>query len=546
MKMFINAAMVSLLLFPLACSESAVEIEVLAAPSREGWDSAAASPGFTLVRSLRSKRAHLVDMSGTSVHSWTSSGVPSGGRYLTERGTLLQGLEVQDQAVFRGGGKSGGIEELDWDGTLLWTFNWHSEEGLSHHDIEELPNGNVLMIAWDRYTREEALASGRDPELLGGQEFWPDAVYEIKPTRPEGGEIVWSWHAWDHLVQNFDSKAPNFAEPSSRPERIDINGDRNPEPPSMEEEKKEQDQMAALGYIGDEPDDAVEMDAEQIKEAAFKARIKDADWMHTNGIDYNASLDQIVISVRRFDEVWIIDHSTTTEEAASSNGGRYGKGGDLLYRWGNPYAYGMGSWEDRQLLGQHNVQWIPEGMLGGGSLLVFDNGTEKDRAWSVVKEWWPPRDVQGNYLREEGRPFGPVQTSWSYTAEEPTDFFSSFISGVQRLPNGNTLVCAGKQGWVFEVSPAGELMWDWLNPYGLDPEVDEPNEDPGSSELNPTALFRAVRYGSDHPALRALREKGALIPGDPGAGPATNQFVKPEESPEELPEEASGESGEGD
>ena len=356
-------------------------------------------------------------------------------------------------------------------------------------------------------------------------------------------QIVWSWHAWDHLVQNFDPEAPHFDMPAARPERIDINGDRNPDPPTEEEEEAELAQMAALGYTdgfddatGDDDADAAGKDdadakdekEEDPEEVALKARIKNADWMHSNGIDYNAALDQIVISVRRFDEVWIIDHSTTTEEAAGSSGGRYGKGGDLLYRWGNPYAYGMGPWEDRQLLGQHNAQWIPEGQLGAGNLMVFDNGTEKERAWSVVTEWWAPRDAEGNYPREERRPFGPAEPDWSYTAAEPTDFFSSFISGAQRLPNGNTLVCAGKQGWVFEVTPDGEVVWDWRNPYGLDPEVDEIDDDP-DPDVVPTALFRAERYATDHPAIVALRAKGAPIPLDPGSGPATNSYVEPVE-----------------
>ena len=534
MKSPLEVSLACLILFTCACSEVTVDAELLSPPSRAGWVSDSASPGFTLIRSLESKRTHLVDMSGTAVHSWTSSAYPSGGKYLTERGTLMQGLQVKDHPIFRGGGMSGGIEELDWDGTLLWTFHWDSEEGISHHDIEELPNGNVLMIAWDRHTREEALAAGRDPDLLAGEEFWPDAIYEIRPTRPEGGEIVWSWHAWDHLVQNFDPAAPNFAEPASRPERIDINGDRNPDPPTEEEENEELAEMAALGYLDGGPDDASADDAEaedeDPEEAALKARIKDADWMHTNAIDYNAALDQIVISVRRFDEVWIIDHSCTTEEAASSRGGRYGKGGDLLYRWGNPYAYGLGAWEDRQLLGQHNAQWIPEGYLGAGNLMVFDNGTEKERAWSVVVEWWAPRDALGNYLRDEGAPFGPREPDWSYTAPEPTDFFSSFISGAQRLPNGNTLVCAGKPGWVFEVTPGGKVVWDWHNPYGLDPEVDEPED--SDSDTPSTALFRAARYPTEHPGILALRAKGASIPTDPGSGPATNQYVAPEQLPD--------------
>ena len=62
----------------------------------------------------------------------------------------------------------------------------------------------------------------------------------------------------------------------------------------------------------------------------------EVDWLHTNGIDYNAEYDLIVLSVPRMNELWVIDHSTTTEEALGSTGGRWGKGGDLLWRWGNP------------------------------------------------------------------------------------------------------------------------------------------------------------------------------------------------------------------
>lgn len=542
------SALTVLALLAAACSKTGSEVEVLSAPSRDGWASDSAFPGFTLVGSLKSRRAHLVDMSGNSVHHWDTPRPPSG-MYLTERGTLLRSLDSDEKhPLFRGGGASGWIQELDWDGSVVWDFRWDSEKSFYHHDLAQMPNGNILIIAWDRHTREEALAVGRDPELLEGDELWPDAVYEIRPTRPVGGEVVWSWHAWDHLVQDFDPQAPNHADPASRPQRIDVNGDRNPDPPTDEEQAAEAAHMAALGYGGGdtEDDDAGEDDADTVaaapdaapedgeeedpEEAAIRKRIEDADWMHSNGIDYNAALDQIAISVRRYDEIWIIDHSTTTEEAAGSTGGRYGKGGDLLYRWGNPYAYGMGRFEERQLLGQHNVQWIPEGHLGAGNLIVFNNGTNQDRAWSTIDEWWAPRDAEGHYVRADGQPFGPQELEWSYAAAEPTDFFSSFISGVQRLPNGNTLCCSGAQGWVFEVTPDGAVVWDWKNPFGVDPEVDEPDE-PGS-DFNPRALFRAERYAPDHPGIVALRAKGAAIPLDPGRGPATNQYVEPKEDDE--------------
>ena len=595
------------LLLAAACSDS-TGVPV-AAPTRDGWQSDAAWPGYTLVAPLSSTKVHLVDMSGTAVHEWQTAGEPGVAVYLTERGTLLRCIHVEDHPFFTGGGMGGRVQEIDWDGTVLWDLHWDSEQRLQHHDIEELPNGNILLIAWDRKTREEALAAGRDPELLAGEEFWPCAVYEIQPTRPEGGNVVWEWHSWDHLVQDFDAEAPHYGKPVEHPYRIDINGDRDGEEVSEEERAADEAQMAALGYAGDAPADAPlatgpraedsgpggsrpegpppdgrprgprpggppaggppaggppppppprpgggpppppdsvagsfpppgpggpagpdgEADPKEVERKALRERTRDADWLHTNGIDYHPGLDQIALSVRFFDEVWILDHSTTTAEAAGSTGGRYGRGGDLLYRWGNPSAYGMGDWQDRQLIGQHNVQWIPEGQLGAGNLMVFNNGQRRpDGEYSSIDEWWAPRDAAGNYLRDEGQPFGPTTTAWSYTAEERGDFYSSFISGVQRLPNGNTLVCAGAQGWVFELTPDEHIVWDWKNPYD--------DEDAGEGPVPKNALFRAERYAPEHPGIVALRAKGAAIPEDPGVGPATNQRVDPEPDPEPEPE----------
>jgi len=191
------------------------------------------------------------------------------------------------------------------------------------------------------------------------------------------------------------------------------------------------------------------------------------DWMHVNAIAYNAKLDQIMISIHEFSEIWIIDHSTTTQEAASSSGGKHGKGGDLLYRWGNPKAYRNGTNADQRLFGQHSAHWIPDGLPGAGNLLVFNNGLNRpDGAYSTVEEIELPYDAKGGYLKEEFVAFGPSKAKWSYGSKQNTSFYSMLISGAQRLPNGNTLVCSGTQGLLFEVTSEGEIVWQYKHPGG--------------------------------------------------------------------------------
>ncbi len=240
--------------------------------------------------------------------------------------------------------------------------------------------------------------------------LWPDMIVEFEPQPPDGARIVWEWHMWDHTIQNHDPDATRYGQPAEHPELIDINGDR--EAPEMSAEVLER--VQALGYVPEE------MAPEDLQ----------SDLMHVNAVNYNAALDQIVMSIPRFNEIWVIDHSTTTEEAAGHTGGRWGQGGDLLYRWGNPHAYGRGDEAARRLGFEHDVEWVPEGMPGAGHLTVFNNRVEHaDGTHSAVFELVPPTDGAGRYVVPDAGPFGPEGPTWSYVAPTRTEFFSSFISG---------------------------------------------------------------------------------------------------------------------
>jgi hypothetical protein len=191
------------------------------------------------------------------------------------------------------------------------------------------------------------------------------------------------------------------------------------------------------------------------------------DWTHVNSVAYNAELDQIMISVRAFSELWILDHATTTADAKAHTGGKRGKGGDLLYRWGNPAAYRAGTKADQRFFAQHDAQWIPKGYPGAGHALVFNNGGGRaDGNYSSVDEIALAVDAQGNYTREPGKAFEPRNVVWSYSAPNKSEFFAFIMSGANRLPNGSTLICESMSGTIFEVTPQGETVWKYANPDG--------------------------------------------------------------------------------
>src|SRR5262249_9506957 len=149
---------------------------------------------------------------------------------------------------------------------------------------------------------------------------------------------------------------------------------------------------------------------------------------------------------------WIIDHGTTTAEAAGHTGGARGHGGDLLYRWGNPQAYQSGTAADQQLFGQHGANFVRPGLPGAGNVLLFNNGAP---GGSQVLEFTPPVDAQGNFVFA-GPAFGPAAPVWTYTAP---GFMSALMGSAYRLPNGNTLIDSADQSRTFEVTPAGLQVW---------------------------------------------------------------------------------------
>jgi uncharacterized protein (TIGR03437 family) len=399
-----------------------------------------AAAGYTLVAPVNSPTSYLLDRAGKIIHRWQAQGPPGLVVHLLANGRLLR-TATTESAVFGSSSGSGGrIELYAPDGALLWTYTLATNKLFRHHDIAPLPNGNVLLIAWELYSASETIAAGRNPERMSDDAFWSEAIFEIEPTGKEGGRVVWEWHVWDHMVQDFDARKANYGDVAAHPELMDIN-----------------------------------------------YGLQTPDWLHFNAIAYNSALDQVVISSRTLSEIWVIDHSTTTAEAATHSGGRQGKGGDILYRWGNPQVYRAGTAADQRLFDQHNVHWIDPGLPGSGNLLIFSNG--RTRGFSTVEEVVTPVDGSGAYRRGQGAGFGPAEAIWSYGANADPRFVSRILGGVQRLPNGNTLVCVSTANRLIEVTPEKEVVWD----------LDIAELGAGGS-----GTFRAVRFPPSFEGLRPL------------------------------------------
>ena len=475
------------------------------------------NPGFVLFEPSNSTYTYLIDKEGNVVHRWEGE-LNSMDSYLQPNGHLIRLERDENFPTFAAGGQAGRFREYDWDGKLIWDFPYYSKTYLTHHDFEVLPNGNILAISYEALSPKEAIEAGKDPEHIPKAGIWLDKIIEIKPLKPEGGEIVWEWHMKDHLIQEFDATKENFGVVAEHPRKINLNIPSYEAGPPMSEEQVEQ--MKKMGFM------------------TSNATVDNqgSDLTHTNAISYNPALDQIVISVPGFGEVYVVDHSTSTREAKGNKGGKWGHGGDLLYRWGNPQNYGRGTAGEQMLFGQHDVKWIPKGYPGEGHLMVYNNdihnpeskfpsmfaalGTVKSPVadisiadvgnYSAVYEWEIPAESEGTYTISENGTFGPEEPDWQYMAPDKYSFYSAFISGAQRLKNGHTLITEGMRGRFFEINSNNEKVWEYWSPYKYDYSL------PDGSPAQPVgpfmyAVFRSTLYTPDFPAFSG-KELKPIVP----------------------------------
>lgn len=411
--------------------------------------------GYNIIYPHNQPNVYLLNNCGEVVHVWEDSTHfrPGNTAYLLENGNLLKtkrSAVVAGNPIWAGGG-GGTLEIRSWDNDLLWSYTLNDAVQRMHHDIAPMPNGNLLAIVWELKTLSEAIEAGRDTNLLSEDKLWPDKIVEIDPLT---NQIVWEWKAWDHLVQEFDESKANYGLISEHPGLINLNYDTN--------------------------------DGK-------------ADWFHSNALDYDEINDLVVISVPTFDEIWVIDHSTTTAQAAGHTGGFSGKGGDLIYRWGNPEAYGRGTAEDKKLFYQHDIHWnndfLSEVDPNFGKFAVFNNRVGS--GFSQANIFDHGFDMYEFSFPMIGDVFGPEDFDLTLMHPTPQKMYSTGLSSVQFLPNGNVLLCSGRFGYSFEMTPEDEIVWEYKTPL----ISGNPATQGDVTGENDNLTFRMFRYPADYSAF---------------------------------------------
>ena len=411
---------------------------------------------------------YLVDKLGRVCHTW-----PVGGHRLINNGQLVCNA-------------SSGFQIVDWDGNITWSATVPTDNpyfGRAHHDYEPVVDpvtGNVtsiLYVAQYNVPYTEAKAAGADDDCVLAEldrngnpnqaAATPDGIFEMDMN----GNIIWYWTFWHHVVQSHDPAGVvpilDGTNRSTYQAAVELYPDY-----LLDQRSRIQD----YGRLD------INMDDQRRNGLTL-------DWTHVNSMGYNPRRNQIVLNDREHGEFFVIDHSLTTVEASTALG-------DFVYRWGNPSNYGAGlppDWRQNgheQLWGAHNVHFIPEGYEGEGHILIFENGSKRvqgaDPPMSSSFEIDPfgggdPYTAAFIHQEDAGYTPGPdiatqyggygnlsKQVVWKWSTKELNTFYTGFISthisGTQRCMNGNTILVAGENGEIVEVTPEGEVVWNYICP----------------------------------------------------------------------------------
>lgn len=144
--------------------------------------------GYVLFSPNTSTTTYLIDKCGKQVKTWPSTYRPGQSSYILPDGTLLRTGNINN-STFTAGGTGGIIQKIDWNGNVTWSYTVSDATKCQHHDVKALPNGNILIIAWESKTNTQAIAAGRNPALVPAT-LWSEQIIEVQPVGINGGTVV--------------------------------------------------------------------------------------------------------------------------------------------------------------------------------------------------------------------------------------------------------------------------------------------------------------------------------------------------------------------
>ncbi len=421
--------------------------------------SKASNDGYILYAPKKCTTTYLINKAGQVLKTWQSKTAPGQKAIITPDGYFYRaGLVKGGVPKIIPHAQAGTFEKQTWEGKQLWEFEYVKDNAISHHDFTVMPNGNILAMVVENKTYEEAIAAGFSANRLTPEGVSVESVLEFAPDgAPDedgvvrGFKVVWEWHLWDHLVP--------MEQASEHPELYRIGTSNYP-----------------------------------------------LNWNHGNGIDYNEKLNQVALSFRNGDEILVVEYTGNlengTEIAKNHSGGRYGKGGDLLYRWGNTAEYGR---DDVQLsYSQHAVNWIPDGYPGAGNFIIFNNGSRSGRQYSTTCEiasQWDEATKSYPDISSSDVHWGPDTLVWEWNGNNSYGIFSNDSSGAQRLKNGNTLISFGIYGLLLEVTPSLEVVWKYKCPGHKNGSLCYNANTNTTSNGSDGRVFKVWEYEPSYPAF---------------------------------------------
>jgi hypothetical protein len=410
--------------------------------------------GFTVLSPLNTQAAIVIDMNGTVVKRWegfvNSAGGPvrvfPGGSVMAANGTNPPRQESLE------------LVARDFDGKVLWRFDRNEEiqrdgktiwSARQHHDWqrEDYPAGYYSPEA-----RPAVDNNGRTLILTHTNHSRPGiAGAPLEDDKlievDRDGKVLWSWVASDH-VDGF-----GFS-PVAR---------------------------AAIS-------------------AGRGGRGGGFDWLHINSATYVGPNKWFDAGDQRFAPNHVIISSRQAGIVAI-----VGRDGRIVWRIGPDFLESKELTTIRQIIGQHHPHLIPKGLPGAGNLMLFDNGGASGYGAPTAVS----PDGSAIYQRAGSRVLEINPTTlelvWSYTGPR---FFSTNISGAQRLPNGNTLITEGAPGRLLEVTADRRVVWEYIYPVFS-----------GPNQAN--AVYRGYRVPYDWIPQLARPAERAVVP------PANGDFRVP-------------------